>query len=191
MIYTVRYCVWKQYASSLTLLIVAMSEEKKVLLFSEMIINDLLCFTCHHPQHEESSHWNHSDICVIDLVEQITAHAPFSSLSRDRADVFRSSQDFQHDSSWNWEKNILQLLWTLIVFGTPCVCVMMACHAHEATADRLCWSKAAPDRPMTRHNNDRSGLFSLMSSTDFPVQHPTSLWTQMNWIICSPSLSIL
>ncbi len=116
---------------------------------------------------------------------------PFSSLSRDRADVFRSSQDFQHDSSCNWEKNILQLLWTLIVFGTPCVCVMMACHAHEATADRLCWSKAAPDRPMTRHNNDRSGLFSLMSSTDFPVQHPTSLWTQMNWIICSPSLSIL
>lgn len=79
------------------------------------------CFTCHHPQHEESSHWNHSDICVIDLVVQITAHAPFSSLSRDRADVFRSSQDFQHDSSCNWEKNILQLLWTLIVFGTPCV----------------------------------------------------------------------
>ncbi len=131
-------------------------------------------------QHEECSHWNHSDICVIVSGRADHGTRPFSSLSRDRADVFRSSQDFQHDSSCNWEKNILQLLWTLIVFGTPCVCVMMACHAHEATADRLCWSKAAPDRPMTRHNNDRSGLFSLMSSTDFPVQPP--LLFELKWI---------
>ncbi len=40
---------------------------------------------------------------------------------------------------------------------------VMACHGYEATADRLCWSKAAPDRPMmTRHNNDRSGQVCLV-----------------------------
>lgn len=190
MIYTVRYCVWKQYASSLTLLIVAMSEEKKVLLFSEMIINDLLmCFTCHHPQHEESSHWNHSDICVIDLVEQITAHAPFPPYLETELMYSGPVRIFMiHHGTEIRTFCSCCGRWLCL---THRVCVMMACHAHEATADRLCWSKAAPDRPMTRHNNGRSGLFSLMSSTDFPVQHPTSLWTQMNWIICSPSLSIL
>lgn len=59
------------------------------------------------------------------------------------------------------------------LFLACCECVsvcVMACHAHEAPSDRSCWSKASlcccPHRPMTRHNKDRSGLFSLMGSTD-------------------------
>ncbi len=119
-----------------------------------------------------SSHWNHSDICVIDLEVLVTAHAPFPPSP-------------ETELMYSGPVRVFSMIHHVTEKRTVCSCcghwVCVWWLVMPMRPDRLCWSKAAPDRPMmTRHNNDRSGLFSLISSTDsVPVQPPTSLSTHM------------